>query len=170
MQCFIDHIGLLYCTRGVYDTPASGVYLNSLPGISIENIDKIADSEQVTYLGVWDDVQKFALAKFRLDLLTEIGKCYDITGDCDYDQLICDNIDDLTTAWLYLLGVSLMIFRLNSDRVNRWTTIGRDEAKDLRDMYQIEYEKTLKQGVLLMDTEGCCLKCSPNPNTVTWLP
>lgn len=170
MNCFLNHIGLLYCGAGVYDQPGSGVFLNSLPGISIENIDKIADSEQVTYIGVWNDVQAFALAQFRLDLMTEINKCYDITGDCDWDEMICDNVTELTTAWKYLLGVSLMIFRLNSDRVNRWTTIGRDEAKELRDFYQIEYDKALRQGVLLMDTDACCLKCAPNPQTVTWLP
>lgn len=170
MQCFIDHIGLSYCTRGVYDTPASGIYLNSLPGISIENIDKIADSEQISYLGVWADVQTFALAQFKLDVMTKIGECYKINTDCDYDEMICDNIEELTQAWKYLLGVSLMIFRLTSDRVNRWTTIQRDEAKELRDFYQIEYEKALKQGVLLMDTSECCLQCEPNPSVVTWLP
>lgn len=170
MQCFIDHIGLFYCAGGIYDAPASGIYLNSLPGISIENIDKIADSEQITYKGVWDDVQMFALAQFRLDVISEIGKCFKLNRDCDYNEMICDNIDELTLAWKYMLGVSLLIFRLNSDRVNRWTTIQREEAKELRDFYQVEYEKALKQGVLLMDTDTCCLECSPNPSVVTWLP
>lgn len=170
MQCFIDHIGLSYCDRGVYDVPASGIYLNSLPGISIESIDKIADSDQVTYLSVWDDVQKFALAQFRLDVMNELKNCYQLNRDCDYDTMICGNIDDLTTAWKYLLGVSLMIFRLNSDRVNRYTTIGLTEAKELRDFYQAKYEEALHQGVLLMDTDECCLKCESNPSVVTWLP
>lgn len=170
MQCFIDHIGLIYCTGGGYTAPDSGIYINSLPGISIENTDKIADSEQVTYLGVWDDVQKFALAQFRLDVMNELRNCYQLNRDCDYDAMICDNIDELTLAWKYLLGVSLMIFRLNSDRVNRYTTIGRDEAKELRDFYMLEYQKALKQGVLLMDTDECCLQCESNPSVVTWLP
>lgn len=154
----------------VYDAPASGIYLNSLPGISIESIDKIADSEQVTYLGVWDDVQKFALAQFRLDVMNELKNCYQLNRDCDYDTMICDNIDELTLAWKYLLGVSLMIFRLNSDRINRYTTIGREEAKELRDFYQAEYTKALHQAVLLMDTDECCLKCESNPSAVTYLP
>lgn len=170
MNCFLDHIGLSYCVRGVYDVPASGIYLNSLPGISIENIDKIADSEQISYLGVWADVQSFALAQFRLDVMSEMQKCYKLNTDCDYDALICDNIEELTLAWKYLLGVSLMIFRLTSDRINRWTTIGRDEAKELRDYYQSLYGPALSQGVLLMDTDECCLTCEPNPSTVTWLP
>ncbi len=170
MECFIDYIGLSYCERGVYDTPASGIYLNSLPGISIENIDKIADSEQVTYLGVWADVQSFALAQFKLDVMTEMKKCYQLNKGCDYDALICDNIEELTLAWKYMLGVSLMIFRLTSDRVNRWTTVDRTQAQELRDLYQVNYENSLKQGVLLMDTDECCLKCESNPNTVVWLP
>lgn len=170
MECFLDHIGLSYCTRGVYDTPSSGIYLNSLPGISIESIDKIADSEQVTYLGVWRDVQEFALAQFKLDVMNELHKCYQLNRDCDYDAMVCDNIDELTLAWKYLLGVSLMIFRLNSDRVNRYTTIGLTEAKELRDFYQVEYEKAIHQGVLLMDTDECCLQCESNPNVVTYLP
>lgn len=170
MTCFIDYIGLSYCTVGVYEQPASGIYLNSLPGISIENIDKIADSEQISYLGVWDDVQKFALAQFRLDVINEIKKCYALNKDCDYDAMICDNLEELTVAWKYLLGVSMMIFRITSDRINRWTTIGRDEAKELQAFYQAEYEKALHQGVLLMDTDECCLKCESNPSVVTWLP
>jgi hypothetical protein len=170
MTCFLNYIGLSYCTGGVYDSPASGIYLNSLPGISIENIDKIADSEQVTYLGVWDDVQKSALAQFRLDVINEMRKCWQLNKTCDYDALICDNIEELTLAWKYLLGVWLMIFRLNSDRVNRWTTVSREEAVELRDFYQVEYFKALSQGVLLMDTDECCLKCEPNPSVVTWLP
>lgn len=170
MDCFLNYIGLSYCTGGVYDSPASGIYLNSLPGISIENIDKIADSEQVSYLGVWDDVQKTALAQFKLDVMAELNKCYKLNRTCDYNELICDNIEELTQAWKFLLGVTLMLFRLNSDRINRWTTIGRDEAKELRDFYQIEYEKALHQGVLLMDTDACCLNCESNPAVVTWLP
>lgn len=169
LTCFIDHIGLSYC-EGVYNAPASGIYLNSLPGINIESIDKIADSEQITYLGVWDDVQKSAVAQFKLDVISEMTKCYKLNRDCDYEELICENIEELTLAWKYFLGVWLMIFRLTSDRVNRWTTVQRDEARELKDFYQIEYEKALKQGVQLMNTSTCCLDCGSNPEVVTWLP
>lgn len=170
MTCFIDHIGLSYCEPGVYNVPSSGIYLNSLPGISIESIDKIADSEQVTYLGVWDDVQTSAVAQFKLDVMNEMSKCYSLSKDCDYSALICENIDELTLAWKYLLGVWLMIFRLSTDRLNFFTTIDRDQARELKDFYQLEYEKALKQGVLLMNTDSCKLCCSGNPQMITWLP
>lgn len=170
LNCFIDHIGLSYCERGVYDVPASGIYLNSLPGINIESIDKIANSEEVSYLGVWDSVQKSAVAQFRLDVINEINKCYKLSKECVYDDLICENIEELTLAWKYTLGVWLMIFRLTSDRVTRWTTVDRDQATQLKDFYQVEYEKALKQGVQLMNTDSCCLQCGGSPEVVVWLP
>lgn len=170
LTCFIGHIGLSYCDRGIYDVATSGIYLNSLPGINIQSIDQIADSEQETYLGVWDDVQASAVAQFRLEVINEITKCYKLNNDCVYDDLICENIDELTLAWKYLLGVWLMSFRIYSDRINKYTTVRREEAKELQVFYQVEYEKALMQGVQLMNTESCCLQCSSDPEVVVWLP
>lgn len=169
LTCFIDYIGLSYC-EGVYEQPGSGLYLNSLPGISIESIDKIADSEQVTYLGVWADVQQAAVAQFRIDVMSELNKCFKLERGCDYDTLICNNSETLVQAWKYCLGVWLMIFRINSPRLNRFTTIDAKQAAELKDFYQVEYEKALKQAVLLMDISECCMQCAGNPETVTWLP
>jgi hypothetical protein len=169
LNCFIDYIGLSYCA-GVYEQPGSGLYLNSLPGISIESIDKIADSEQVTYLGVWADVQSSAVAQFRIDIMAELNKCFKLERGCDYDTQICANAERLVHAWKYCLGVWLMIFKINSPRLNRFTTIDVKKAEELKDFYQVEYEKALTQAVLLMDTSECCMQCGGNPETVTWLP
>lgn len=169
LSCFIDFVGLSYCA-GIYEQPGSGLYLNSLPGISIESIDKIADSEQVTYLGVWDDVQKSAVAQFRIDVLAEIKKCFKLDRDCDYDTLICANAETLVQAWRYTLAVWLMIFRIHSPRLNRFTTIDVKKAEELRDFYQVKYEEALTQSVLLMDTSECCMQCQGNPETVYQLP
>lgn len=169
LSCFIDFVGLSYCA-GVYEQPGSGLYLNSLPGISIESIDKIADSEQITYLGVWADVQSSAVAQFRIDVMAELHNCFKLDRGCDYDTLICANMETLAQAWKYVLGVWLMIFRINSTRLNRFTTIDAKKAEELRDFYQLEYEKALKQGVLLMDTSECCMQCEGNPSVIYILP
>lgn len=50
--------------------------MNSLPGISLESIDKIANAEQITYLGVWNDVQDRSIAIFRTRLIEEFKKRY----------------------------------------------------------------------------------------------
>lgn len=167
LDCFIDLVGINICEG--QEKPAGG-YLNSLPGISLQSIDKIADSEQITFKGVWDDVQESALQQFRIDVLDEIKKCYQLNRDCDYDAMICENVDELALAWRYMLGVWLMVYRLNSDRVNRFTTIDREQATELRDFYQLKYEQALKQGVNLMDTTSCCLDCGGNPEVVTYAP
>jgi hypothetical protein len=169
LTCFIDCIGLSYC-EGVYEQPSSGLFLNSLPGISIESIDKIADSEQITYRGVWADVQQSAVAQFRIDVMAELNKCFKLERGCDYDTLICANAEILVQAWKYTLGVWLMIFRITSTRLNRFTTIDAKQAAELKDFYQVEYEKALRQAVLLMDTSECCMPCQGNPEYVYTLP
>jgi hypothetical protein len=169
MDCFIDYIGLSLC-GGVYDAPASGIYINSLPGLSIESIDKVADHEQINYLGVWADVQVNALAQFRLDVMAEINKCYQLNCDCDYDELICENLEVLTQPWKYVLGIQLLLMRIYSNRLNRYTTVDLAQAKELKDFYHAEYEKFLSASVKCMDITSCELCCGGNPEIVTWLP
>lgn len=169
MTCLVDYIGLQVC-GGVYETPLSGLYINTLPGISLESIDKIADAEQITYRGVWDDAQSEAAIRFKIDFISEVTKCYKITRTCNYEDFICDNLELLANAWRYLLGNQLMIFRLYSTRLNRFTTIDLDNAKELRDYYQVEYEKALSQAVKLIDFSTCCMECTSNPEYVTYMP
>ncbi len=71
--CLDDYIGFEGCTTG---TPESGVFINELYGIGLENVDKIADKEQVTYSGVWDDVQKRVLLKLHSLIQTEFSRKY----------------------------------------------------------------------------------------------
>lgn len=169
LTCLIDYIGFIHC--GAYDpVPDSGQYINSLPGITLENIDSLADREQRTYQGVWDDVQKEASNRFYTDVISEVSKCFSINKDCDYDTLICNNKELLTNAWKYLLGTQLMIERLYSDRLNRFTTVDREMAKELKDFFQVEYEGYLKQAVQLFDVSDCELCCGGNPEVVTWIP
>lgn len=167
MDCYIDLVGV----KGCGEMPAGG-WINTLPGISLESIDSIADSEQITWKGVWDDIQKEASVQFKLDVISKINECYDINTDCDYEEIICkeENISALTVAWKYRLGVQLMIERLYSSRIN-WVTIAKEEAKELQAFYQVEYEKALKQGVKFIDLSDCCLKCGGGaPKVVAWLP
>jgi hypothetical protein len=169
LTCFLGFIGLQNC-GGVYEESESGLYINSLPGISLESIDKIADAEQITYKGVWDDVQTEAMVRFKIDFITEVTKCYKINKECDYEAIACENKETLVNAWRYLLGNQLMLFRLHTTRLNRFTTIDKDSAEDLRDFYQVEYEKALSQAVKLVDVSSCCMECGNNPEIVYFLP
>lgn len=170
IECLRGYIGLTHCSGGAYETPESGMFINSLPGITLESIDKIADSEQTTYLGVWADVQETASARFRLLFINELNKCFKLNKECDYNVMVCENLEILTIAWSYLLANQLMIERIYSPRLNRYTTIGLEEARELKDHYQVEFENALKLAVTLVDISGCELCCSGNPTTVLYMP
>lgn len=172
INCFLDYIGLAYCSikSGPYESPLSGKYLNSLPGISIEKMDSVADSEQVTFLGLWTDIQLTAIDQFRDDIIEALKECYEINCDCDYDTLICANLENLSTSWQYLLAHTFFIFVLASDRVNRWTTVDEKKAAELKEFYETKYRSALKKNIKCMDTSDCCLECGGNPEVVVCLP
>lgn len=175
MDCLNGYIGIKICTNptgGVYDeTPGSGIFINSLPGISLESIDKTANSEQITYIGVWNDAQAEAAVRFKIDFISEIQRCYKISRDCDYEAMICENKEVLVNAWRYLLGNQLMLFRIYTTRLNRFTTVDLESAEKLRDFYQTEYEGALRQAVQLVDVASCTeMCCAGNPETVYYLP
>lgn len=74
-ECFRDFIGLRGCNIAA---PDSGVYINSLAGISMESIDRIAKPDQINYLNVWSDVQERALRKLGLDVTNEFKNRFKI--------------------------------------------------------------------------------------------
>lgn len=169
MECLIDYIGLQVCNG--QSAPESGLYINTLPGITLESIEKIAEPEQVTYVGVWRDAQLQAATRFKIDFIAALNKCYTINKNCDYEEIVCDNREHLAVAWQYLLGNQLMIFRLYSTRLNRFTTVDAKQAEELKDFYQVEYEKALQQAINFIDVSGCCYtQCSNNPERTVWLP
>lgn len=71
MKCLQDYIGIRYLNGPV---PDSGLYINSLPGVSLKAIDKIANEEQVTFSGVWSDVQNRSLKKFESAITNYFAK------------------------------------------------------------------------------------------------
>ncbi|MBK7885121.1 MAG: hypothetical protein IPJ81_16050 [Chitinophagaceae bacterium] len=327
MDCLIDYIGVKGCGNV---KPLSGMYINQLAGISLESMERIADKEQVTFMGVWKDVQARAWLRLEKDLRRSLRKryqlksvsgngyinpdidtvnteaasphykgvvidinssiynkqkhsflsigisdikltlpqpaasvkikifdeagneldeftianaiagvntievaqkypaqrlfialdasalplatgsipkdvisgCYDcickVCGDncqasiygahslidtpsaiskednfygmqicfsvcCDYNTLICCNKQEFIDVWLFLLGCELMLERLYSPRLNKYTTIDKEDPNELKDYYTAEYEKALEETILgiSVDQEDCCIVCDP---------
>lgn len=73
MNCLIDFIGVDYCNA---DAPESGIVINDLPGISMQVLSKIADSEKVTFLEVWASAQRRATRRLKTAVTNELGKRY----------------------------------------------------------------------------------------------
>jgi hypothetical protein len=168
MSCLTDYIGIRVCSTD--EAPGSGLYINSLPGLSLESIDAIADQDQTTYRGVWADAQDEAYQLFIVDFFNELMNCYRVQPYCDYEALICNNKKLLAPAWKYLLGAQLMQYRIYTPRLNYFTTVTMDDAPKLLALYQVEYEKSLSKALKLIDVRSCCLECGGNPETVVWLP
>lgn len=68
-MCLDNYIGLKNCGLPV---PTSGKYVNTLPSISTELADKIANSEQLSFKGVWDEIKERAFVKFRNDIINTL--------------------------------------------------------------------------------------------------
>lgn len=80
---------------------------------------------------------------------------------CRYDWLVCSNIDLFTLAWQYCLGAEMMTERIFSDRINKYTTIDLERARELRTEFEtgwkFELEKTI-DGIDVSDSD-CCIEC-----------
>ncbi len=171
MDCYIDYIGLTNCV-GAYETSPSGQYINTLAGITWDKVDKLGDQEQRNWRGVWRDVQLNASRRFKVDVMTALNGCYKLNKDCNYEDILCneDNMEKLTVAWMYLLGINIMQEQLYTPRLNRYTTIDRKQAEELRTFYQQEYTAFLGQAAPLLDVSDCELCCGGGIEVVTSFP
>lgn len=92
---------------------------------------------------------------------------------CDYSSILCNNRELFTSAWLFLLGNQSIIELLNSSRINRYTTVDRERYTELRDFYQVQYEKELEtalDGIVINTKEDCCVECEQVATKIQWLP
>lgn len=132
---------------------ASDLFINrDLPGISLKNIDALADEEQKTFLGLWNEMQDRAIKKFVIAVKAGWKELFSvcILKD-DEDQWFCDNRQQLAFALLYFLGAELMLERIYSDRLNRYTTVDRDKAVALRKEFQKEFQSQLRNALELIN-------------------
>lgn len=71
MDCLIDFVGLRGCKEVI---PRSGQYINGLAGISLKTLDSLANEEQLSYRGFWNDVQTRAARRMGSDLLARVNR------------------------------------------------------------------------------------------------
>jgi hypothetical protein len=131
----------------------SGLFITELPGISLESIEKLATPEQKTFMGVWANVEKRALLKFRSAVLAELNKCYCISDVTVIDCIVCNNKTLFATALWYMLGSELCFERLFSNSINRFTTIDKKAAGEMRDTFLVDFQTELENAVKGIDVE-----------------
>ena len=148
-ECLIGLIGVK--AGEVTPEPSSGLYVTSLPDITLSELSKINDSDQTDWKKLWSDVESRSILKFRTLFLSEINRCHRISDKDVAETLICENKELLSVALWYLLGAELMWERINSSRLNRYTTIDRARAKDLRGEFMNLFQSELEVAVAGID-------------------
>ena len=80
---------------------------------------------------------------------------------CNWDALMCQNKTLFSRAYWYLLGIEMLTETLYSSKLNQFTTVNLQRAKELREEYQVEYMKALDQvaGGMKLSCD-CCIECS----------
>ena len=73
MSCFTNYIGVKGCPGAESE---SGLYINSLPGVTLQSIDMIANSEQITFLEVFKEVEARSSLKLTQDITNYLKKRY----------------------------------------------------------------------------------------------
>ena len=77
MECMRDTVGLAYSQCKSLPS-LTGLYLDQLPGIQLSELDGVASSDQITALGLWEDLQTMAIETFKEDVIAEFGKRYQL--------------------------------------------------------------------------------------------
>jgi hypothetical protein len=174
MDCLKNFIGIQGCDAPVYNwsdaqtddndsddddvdpssnpNTGSGLLINRELPITLQQIDSTANSEQKTFLGVWDDVQNRAIKKFVIRVKAGYKELFQI---CNIDDdWFCDNRDNLAMPLLYFLGSELMFERIYSDRINRYTTIDKQKAIELRAEFDAQFQEELKNALELINNDS----------------
>ncbi len=84
MDCLNNYIGL----KGCSEAPESGFYINGLPGMSTELVDNIANSEQVSYAQVWEDVKQRSFLGLKDDVVNYMYNDPENPKPVNFNQVI----------------------------------------------------------------------------------
>ncbi len=152
MNCLKNYIQIEGCSAPAYNYSVdavlqapSGLFINKDLPISLEMMDKVADSEQKNFLGVWEEVQTIGLRKFKQRLKAGFKELF---NECDLkDEWFCENRESLALPLLYFLGMELMFVRIYSTRINRYTTIDSKKAAELRNEFENQFTVELKSAL-----------------------
>ena len=131
---------------------SSNLYLVDLEGIKLENIGKIDSKdyfggrdEEVdnNFLEAFDKIYKRTKTLFlsNLQILLHDRGCQDKSAESFLDEHYQNRI--LALSFLYKLGEETMEERIMSSRINNYTLLTAEEAKERKYKYRKESEKYL---------------------------
>ena len=149
MDCLKGYIGI----DSVSDQQ-SGLCLTALPDISVTSIEKIDPSMVGDFTEMMANVENRAILKFRTLFTIEFNRCFKVNKREIIECIICENKAILAVALWYLFGAELMFERINSTRVNRFTTIDKIKAQKLRAEFEEIFHSELTVAISGIDIES----------------
>lgn len=172
MECLDNIIGIRGCGA---DESGAQLFINDLPGVSLQNIDALVDEEDETFLALWSKVSLRAMRKFDLLVKAQLNKCYKITDNTVVSCLICEKKELFYVAMWYLFGTELMIERTSSDTISRFTTIDLDKAEQLKGEFYAEFQSFLSDAIDSINPEDSdcvtsCVECNDSIRFVMQTP
>lgn len=160
VDCLIGFIGLSVNVSG--EVP-SGLYADTLPDISESYVTKLVTDES-NVSALWAEIEKRAALKFRTFFIREVNEYHKISNPDKCECLICENKLLLATAFWYLIGEEIMNTRATSSRLNTYTTLDRNKAKEMRDGFHDAFMRELETAVRGIDVHASsCFTCENQP-------
>lgn len=184
MDCLVNRIGISGCGAPTSPASAEGVtpvvealpvlVVNDLPGITLKNIEALANEEDDSFVDVWKKVAKRAIAKFDILVKARLNQCYKLSDKTIVECLVCEHRDLFDVALWYLHGTELMIERTSTDTLSRYTTIDLDKAEQLKTEFYQEFQAALNDAVTGINPEDSectdCVECNDDIKFVMQLP
>lgn len=115
-------------------------------------------------------------AKWNGTDITYGNNLFGLTGiislRCGFEPIVCANKTLFATSLWYLLGREIMQERIYTDRINRYTTIDLNKAKELKQELDQNFTEELSMVLDGFNLPGadCCLECNSQVVNVTMLP
>lgn len=81
---------------------------------------------------------------------------------CSWENFACATKSYFANALWYCLGEELMYETIYTSRLNKYSTIGKDAAKERRAEFKQRYHEELQLAVdcITLDTADCCIECN----------
>ena len=154
LNCLTGYVGITTCTD---EEPGSGLFIDSLPGVSPEMLQAIAEPNTPDYISEWSKIEHRAILAFRSLLLAKLNECYEIHNFSTAECIACENQDVLAVALWYLFGHYVMGAALASWTNSRFSTVDRQQVEELQADYYVQFERELTNAMRGIDL--CQDKC-----------
>lgn len=159
------YIGLSLMTSGEV---ASGLYVDGLPDITEANVDLCTTANNAEE--AWNSIENRGIRRFYSMFVRELNKSHKVSDRTKIECLINEHKENLAFALQYVLGAELMHTRSSSSRVNAYTGLGKERAKELEGIFVDRAAEELQDAIAGIDIHSsACFECEEQPQAADFV-